>query len=217
MLSGVIFDMDGVLIDSHPAHKVAWRRFLSEVGKDVSDSELAFVLDGRKRQDILHHFLGDLDEQQLSEFGRRKDEYFLALAGTIETVRGLLPFLNELEESRIPKAVATSAMPSRAHSMLTRLALKQRFSAVVTGQDVVHGKPHPAIFQLAGERLGVCPDNLLVIEDAVSGVRAAKAAGMKCLGISSGEHARALLAAGADYVSPDFESLALADLQTLFN
>jgi HAD superfamily hydrolase (TIGR01509 family) len=217
MLSGVIFDMDGVLIDSHPAHKMAWRRFLEDVGRDVSDTDLEFVMGGRKRTDILRHFLGELSDDQLAEYGRKKDAHFLAIADSVNTIEGLLPFLGELERLGIKKAVATSASHSRANHMLARLELANHFSAVVTGDDVVNGKPDPAIFQRAAECLQKCPAELLVVEDAVAGIQAAKAAGMKCLGIGTDDRAVALLAAGADYVVADFTRVKCADLQQLLN
>ena len=73
MLQAIIFDMDGVLIDSHPIHRQAWQRFLLTLDQQVSDAGLDFILEGRKREDILRHFLGDdLSEVQISEYGKRK-------------------------------------------------------------------------------------------------------------------------------------------------
>jgi beta-phosphoglucomutase len=72
-LRGVIFDMDGVLVDSHSAHRDAWRQFFQTLGRNVPESELDFILDGRKRGDILQHFLGNCPDSELEEFGRRKD------------------------------------------------------------------------------------------------------------------------------------------------
>ena len=77
MLKGVIFDFDGVIVDSHPAHKRAWIKFLESVGRSVSEEELQFILDGRKRDDILRHFLGALDAQKTAEYGLRKERFFL--------------------------------------------------------------------------------------------------------------------------------------------
>jgi beta-phosphoglucomutase len=217
LLGGVIFDMDGVLIDSHPAHKAAWRRFLQDVGKEVSDSELDFVLDGRKRQDILRHYLGDLISGQLSEYGRIKDAHFLAIADSVQVVEGLPAFLTRLESSAIPKAVATSATEFRARDMLERLNLTPRFAALITSNDVVNGKPDPAVFRLAAARLGKDSAELLVVEDAVSGVKAAKSAGMKCLGIGSGQHAHRLVDAGAELAVPNFTDIRLPVVEALFN
>jgi len=72
----VVFDMDGVLIDSHPAHRAAWREFLRMMGRDASEAGLAFILEGRTRSEILRHFFGELGNEDLQEFGKRKDEIF---------------------------------------------------------------------------------------------------------------------------------------------
>lgn len=217
MLSGVVFDMDGVLIDSHSAHKLAWRAFLAEVGKQVSDVDLDFVLDGRKREDILRHFLGELSEEQVIEFGKLKDAQFFRLADLVTLKTGLLEFLDDLERHAIRKAVATSATSFRACEMLRRFNLAARFSAAVSGNDVEKGKPDPSVFRLAGKRLELPTSTLLVVEDAVSGVKAAKAAGMKCLGIAEERRAQLLIEAGADAVVPDFSSLTVERLLQIIN
>src|SRR5262245_35879739 len=96
MLRGVIFDMDGVLINSHPIHKRAWKKFFDSLGLDVSNTELDFVLDGRKKEDILRHFLGGVPDAQIKEYGRRKEMLFREQALSIEPVEGALEFLEEL-------------------------------------------------------------------------------------------------------------------------
>lgn len=217
MLSGVVFDMDGVLIDSHSAHKLAWRSFLEEVGREVTDEDLDFVLDGRKREDILRHFLGEMPDEQLIEFGKRKDAQFFRHADLVTLKHGLLGFLDDLEVHSIARAVATSATSFRAGEMLKRFAIGSRFSVTVTGSDVVKGKPDPAIFRLAGSRLNVPASALLVVEDAVSGVKAAKAAGMKCLGMAGEDRAKLLADAGADAVIEDFAAMTVGRLHALID
>jgi beta-phosphoglucomutase len=215
LLSGVIFDMDGVLLLTHSAHKMAWRLFLHDVGREVPDEDLDFVLDGRKREEILCHFLGELSEGELRHYGEMKDRHFCKVASSIETVPGLFGFLDYLDASGVTAAVATSATERRAHSMLRQYGLTERFRAIVTGSDVAKGKPDPGIFLLAAERIQRNPADVLVVEDAVSGVKAAKSAGMKCLGIADANRAEMLLAAGADHVVPDFTLLGDADIRSI--
>lgn len=217
MLGGVIFDMDGVLIDSHPVHKAAWRELLRLLNRTVSESELDFVLDGAKREEILKHFLGDLEPVQLSTYGRIKEELFRDRLDHISTVPGVEAFLEELHQAEIPLAVATSAARLRTQNMLNHLGLVQRFSAIVTGDDVPNGKPDPRLFQKAAHSLSVDPTAIVVIEDAVSGVRAAKAAGMKSIGVANGPRAQELLNAGAALVIRDFRGLQVSTLGELFS
>jgi len=216
MLSGVIFDLDGVIVDSHSAHRRAWKRFLRSVGRNISDSELDFVLDGRKREDILVRFLGSMSPDQIVHYGRRKEDMFRDEAVDMNPVAGLFDFLDELRRAEIPAAVASSGSKSRVLFILELLKIKGRFSAVVTGDDVMRGKPDPAIFVRAAKEINCSPDEGLVIEDAVAGVIAAKAAKMKCLAIASNGRANALRQAGADEVATDFLAIRLNKLSALF-
>jgi beta-phosphoglucomutase len=215
MLKGVIFDMDGVLIDSHPAHQRAWHMFLLDLGKEISGDDMKFLLDGRKREDILRYFLGELTSEQVEIYSKIKDRHFAAVAGDVRLVPGVPEFLEEISEAGIQAAVATSASAFRAREMLDRFHLSGRFAAVVTGSEVKRGKPDPEIFQLAAARLGLSPDCLVVFEDAVSGVEAAMTAGMNCMGIGVGARASLLLAAGAKTTRENFVGMSPADLDEL--
>lgn len=214
-LRGVVFDMDGVLVDSHPAHRKAWRLFLHTLGRDVGDSELDFILDGRKRGDILRHFLGDCPEHELEEFGRRKDGILRKIQLSVVPVPGVIRLVHELRGCGVALAVATSASRSRARSTLVELGLLDCFDAVVTGEDVQHGKPDPGIYLLACDRLQLESNCLLAVEDAVSGIRAAVAAGLRCLAVALHQAPETLRSAGAAHVVPDFEIVSAADLEDI--
>ena len=216
MLRAVIFDLDGVIVDSHPAHLQAWKKFFRSIGKDVAERDLLFILEGQKREDILRHFLGDLTQEQVRQYGAKKEALFRDSVPELKTVRGLREFLDRLQESGLPLALASSASRRRASYMLEQLDLARRFSVVVTGDDVKKGKPDPSIFHLAADGLEVEPSEILVCEDAVSGVEAAKAAGMKCLAIAANGRGPLLEKAGADRVVQDFSAASLDELRALF-
>ncbi len=218
MLKGIIFDMDGVVIDSHPIHKSAWSRFLASLGRHVTDDELDFVLDGRKKEDILRHFLGDLPEKQIRNYGHQKEMMFREESRAIKMVDGVADFLDQVQRAGIPMGLATSGSHSRVQYMLDRLDLRRRFQVVVTGDDVLKGKPDPAIFVLAARRLQCPHADVLVVEDAVAGVRAAKQAGMKCLGIAGSNGRGSLLReAGADGVVANFVGISVESLHNIGN
>jgi len=217
MLKGVIFDMDGVLIDSHPVHKRAWRKFFDSLGLTVTDEQLDFVLDGRKKEDILRHFLGDLSDEQLRLYGHQKESLFREEASAIDPVEGALEFLSELTKAGIEFALASCGSKSRVNFILRHLRIYDQFAAIVTADDVECGKPDPDIFRKAADRLGSPYSDLLVCEDAISGVQAAKAAGIRCLGIADHARAEELLEAGADHVVPNFASTSLPELRQLFS
>jgi beta-phosphoglucomutase len=216
MIRGIIFDMDGVIIDSHPIHRQAWRIFLQTEGRDVGDAELDFILDGRRRDEILCFFLGKLTPAQIAYYGARKDEIFRRFAQDMRPVQGIVDLLEALSRASIRVAVATSASYLRAHGTLATLNLLAYFDAIVTGEEVSSGKPDPTIYRLVAERLNEDPAKLLAVEDAVSGVKSARAAGMRCLGIACAERAEQLRAAGADPVIPDLASFPLDRLVASF-
>ena len=120
-----------------------------------------------------------------------------------------------MKQAGLKAAVATSGGAARTRGTLRDMGLAEYFDAVVTGDEVMVGKPDPSIYRLAAERLGEDPCDLLAIEDAASGVQAATGAGMRCVGIAADGRADKLRAVGARPVVPNFRSLSLADLNQL--
>ena len=216
MLRGVVFDMDGVVIDSHPAHRVAWRIFLEAMGRTVSDSELDIILDGGKREEILKHFLGDLTQEQILEYGKYKESILRDHVQPVEAMAGLLKLLDGLSAAGIRIGLATSASRGRVLKTLEELDLATYFQTVVTGDDVPAGKPDPSIYLLAATRIQLHPDSLLAVEDAVAGVKAARSAGLRCLGVAHNGRGPSLRQAGADPIVEDFRSVSCSQLQALF-
>jgi beta-phosphoglucomutase len=214
-IRGIVFDMDGVLVDSHPSHRLAWKQFLESVGKTATDAELEFILDGRKRDEILRHFLGDLSSDQIREYGLRKDEMLRSLGNGIHPVEGVVEFLTSLRPAGFRTALATSAGKARTFGTLKELGLTEYFDAVITGDEVPASKPDPSIYRLAAERIEEDPKHLMAIEDAPSGVKAAMGAGLRCIGIASDARAELLRAAGASSVLPHFGMLSIQRLTRL--
>ena len=216
MLRAAIFDMDGVIVDSHPTHKKTWRKFLKLLGKEIGEEDLNFIMDGRKREEILRHFLGELSDEQVRLLGHQKEQLFREEAADIKVIEGLCGFLQQLSEAEIKLGVASSGSESRVNHVLDSFHLRHYFEAIVTGNQVTIGKPDPTIFRVACNRLRVRPIETLVFEDSVSGVRAAKAAGMRCVGVATNGVIPILLAAGADQIIPDFSCISLDLIQDLF-
>ncbi len=215
MLKAVIFDLDGVVADSHPLHHSAWKTLLHEQGKAVSDGEMDFILAGHPRREILRHYLGDLAESRMKALGQRKNELYRECAHHLQPMPGLISLLDELEAANISKALATSAATERTWETLKSFRIESRFSAVLTGSDA-KPKPHPDIFLLAAAKLNVSPADALVIEDSVAGVQAAKAAQMKCVGYTDENRFPILLQAGADRAIAAFTPGLLVEFQRMF-
>lgn len=204
-------------MDSHAAHKKAWRGLLTALGHEVDGAALDFVVEGRKRAEILRYFLADASEEELRRYGAWKDELFSKMAHEIKTLPGVADFVQAAKTEGLALAVGTSAGKRRAQETLERCGLASHFAIVVTGDEVRQGKPDPAIFLRAAAGLAIKPGHLLVCEDAVPGVQAAKAAGMKCLGIAANGRRALLESAGADWVVQDFMQVTVEQLRTEFS
>ena len=216
MLAGIIFDFDGVIVDSHPVHIQAWKVLFNALGKAVGDEELSFVTEGAKREEILRRFLGDLTPEQMELYGAEKERLYQAHASELKLVRGFTEFMQQVDVAGVPIAVATSGSRNRVERTLKTFGLLGRFHAIVTAEDVAKGKPDPALFYLAASRLRVATDQILVCEDAVAGVTAAKAAGMKCIAIAANGRRKLLQEAGAELVIEDFTQTGLDDVKRIF-
>lgn len=204
MLKAVIFDLDGVIADSHPAHEAAWKALLAEQGLDPATINVDFLYAGRPRREILIHYLGALSDPLMERLGERKDELFLRAAEKLAPKPGIPRVLSELQTAGIALAVATSAGRIRTEETLAGFNIAHHISVVVTGNDVRAAKPAPDIFLLAASRLRVTSDEVVVVEDSVAGVQAARAAGMRCVGYAPPERLSILLQAGADEVIAEF-------------
>lgn len=215
-LQAVLFDLDGVVADSHPIHERAWKALFQEQGLDPSSLNVDFIYGGRSRNDILRHYLGPLSDSELRSHGRRKDELYHSLAHDLELKAGLLRVLDQLDGAGLRYALASSAGKRRALQTLRKFGIKSRFAVILAGEDVDARKPAPDVFLLAAARLGVAPQNCLVVEDSVAGVQAARAAGMKCLGYAPAERAGELLAAGANDVISELPDQALECFTRVF-
>jgi len=216
MLKGAIFDMDGVIVNSHPTHIRAWRRVLASFGINPTDEELEIVRDGKKKEEILRHFDGDLTDDQVQVYAQEKDRLFREESRGVTMIGGVEELLVELNRAAIPVAMASSGSSWRVQHTLDLFQLRSHFSVVLTGDEFTAGKADSKIFRKAAEEMGVRSEESLVFEDSVSGVRSAKAIGMKCLGIGSAFRAKLLLEAGAERVYSDFVDTRLSHLQTLF-
>lgn len=204
MLKAVIFDLDGVVADSHPIHEVAWKSLLAEAGLNPDSINVDFLYAGHPRREILRHYLGTLSDLEIQHWGRRKDELYELAAKNLQTKPGIPRVLSQLRDAGILCALATSAGRQRTLESLQILNINQYFPIVITGDDVRNPKPAPDIFLLAAQKMGVEPENSVVVEDSAAGVQAAVAGGMKCVGYASVERAEELRRAGADVVLADF-------------
>lgn len=179
-LGAVIFDMDGLLLDTERLARQAWQQALADWGYTVPDDLYLSVI-GRtavSTREVFRQGLGP--DLPLDEVIRRKDQYLAALyAQAIPVQPGVFDVLDYLDTWGLPRAVASSTVRARVLFKLERTGLLDRFPVVVGGDEVPHGKPAPDLFLAAAQRLNVVAAACLVLEDSDAGVGAAVAAGMR--------------------------------------
>jgi HAD superfamily hydrolase (TIGR01509 family) len=213
MITAVIFDMDGVLADSEPMINEAAIAGLREYGiEPEADDFLPFVGMGEDR------YIGGVAEKYGLTYGpemkkRVYEIYFGLIAGRLTAFPGVHDLLGQLRDKKISLAVASSADRIKIEANLKAIKVDPAwFHAIVAGDEVPHMKPAPDIYLAAAEKLGAAPANCCVIEDSISGIRAAKAAGMRCVAVAQSFAASELHAASPDCIRPDFGKISLADL-----
>jgi beta-phosphoglucomutase len=180
----VIWDMDGVIIDSAEEHRQAWQRLAHEEGVRFSDADFWSTF-GKRDDDIITLVWGVQSPERLQALADRKEAYFRALIReTAAPLPGSIELLRGLHEAGFAQALASSAPVENIRLISDVLGLGHYLTALVSGETVAHGKPAPDIFLKAAGELGIVPTQCLVIEDAVAGVKAAHAAGMRCIAVA---------------------------------
>jgi beta-phosphoglucomutase len=215
MPHAVIFDADGVLVDSYQAHSESWRRLAEEQGEGMTEEEFARTF-GQTSREIIRRFWSPagLTDERIRAIDERKEAiYRQFIAGRFPTMPGALELIDDLLAGGFLVGVGTSGPPENLALMLRELRGDRWCKASVSGADVKRGKPDPEVFLRCAERLGVAPRQCAVVEDAAPGIAAAKAAGMLAIGFISHGHTHEELAA-ADHRVDRLDELSAARVQS---
>ncbi|MEX2147314.1 MAG: HAD family phosphatase [Candidatus Rokuibacteriota bacterium] len=206
---GVIFDMDGVLIDSGAHHRAAWAALLEDEGVTANETSWRLTI-GRPAEEAVALLLRRaLPAEEARRLAERKREHYARFAGRgVQAIAGVSAFVAELERLGVKRAVATSATRHDVERLLGELRLRERFHVIVAADDVRWGKPNPEVYLRAAEGLALRPSECLVFEDAVVGVHAARNAGMRVIGVTTAHTGRELIEAGAERAIANFEGFA---------
>jgi len=216
MFGAVIFDMDGVIVDSEPLHIKAERKTLGPFGLDISDEEFhaymgqtpRILLKGMIQKYNLDTAIDDLYAVHIQNLlSLYRDE--------VEPIPGALELVSQLKENRISLALASSSDFDLINVVLEKFGLTDTFKAVTSGQELDRVKPFPDIFLKTSERLNIPPKECVVIEDSTSGIRAAKAAGMTCMGFRS-PNSKNQNYSDADVVVDDLRSVDMKFFESLY-
>lgn len=211
----IIWDMDGVLVDSGDLHYEAWREVAAtELDIDFT-RELFDRIFGMSNVDSLYHLLGsDADAEFVERVGWQQDDVYRRLAAErVQPIPGAFELVRACDAAGWRQAVATSAPAETLDLILDKFDLRQHFDVAVSADEVARAKPDPALFILAAERLGTPREMCVVIEDSLNGVRAARAAGMACLAVTT-THDRGTLD-GANHIVESLYDVTQADLAAL--
>ncbi len=202
----VIWDMDGVIADTAPAHYASWKQAFGRRGVRFTEEQFRLGF-GRRNDAIIKGVLGpDVPDDVMQAISLEKEEVFRgSVRWGIQALPGVMPLMFGLEELGVKMAVASSAPMDNLRLLIDVLEIGRFIQVVVCDQDVKHGKPDPEVFLVAACRLGVEPRHCLVIEDAVAGVQGSHAAGMKCLAVTN-SHSREALSE-ADMVVDSLEEV----------
>ncbi len=209
MTAAVIFDMDGVLIDSGAHHRAAWRALLAELGEEPAHPEYWRLTIGRPSEEALPLLLGRrVPEHESWRLARRKRDLYVSFARAgMVSVAGVREFVAALARLGVPRAVGTSASRFDVDGMLSGVGLRRHFDVIITADDVTQGKPDPEVYELAAARLGMPAEACIVFEDSLVGIVAARRAGMRAIGVTTAHSEEELRQAGAESVIADFEGI----------
>jgi HAD superfamily hydrolase (TIGR01509 family) len=179
----VVFDLDGLLLDTEPIFAEVAERLLARRGKQLDLGVLELMMGTPARHALKlfreHHDLNESVEALSTESSILF--YEVLGAGAADIMPGAVELLDLLAERRIPRAIATSSSSRYVERILKPLGLLPRFDFILTCDDVVHGKPHPEVYEKAALRFGHAPAEMIVLEDSPAGLCAAKAAGARCV------------------------------------
>lgn len=219
MLKAVIFDMDGVIIDSEPMHNKAYHDMFNEVGIEVS-TELYESFTGQSTINIckrlVDHFNLDQSPETLVALKRKYYKHFFYSNSDLGLIDGVLDLIKEYHSNGLTLVLASSAAMTSINQIFDRFDLNQYFVAKLSGGDLKQSKPHPEIFIKAAEATGFSKKECIVIEDSTNGIKAANGAGVFCVGFDS-FHSKNQDYSTADMVIKNFEDISFEKISALIN
>ena len=204
MLEAILFDLDGTLADTDSIHFAVWQDILLRYDLEIDRAFYRQRISGRTNSKIIKDILPQLTLEDAWKLATEKEETYRRLANSLLPTPGLDRLLKLTDEASIKRAVVTNAPEDNAVYMLEALRFTSIFPLVIMAKDAPPGKPDPAPYQMALDRLGVKSKRAIAFEDSAAGIRSAVGAGIYTVGITSSHLAEDLLDAGASMVIEDF-------------
>jgi beta-phosphoglucomutase len=213
---GIIFDMDGVIVNNNHYHYEAWKAICAKYGKPIDDHTYREKMNGRTLNELVAFiFDKETDLEQARAIGHEKEVLYRKLYQPyLEPTEHLFPLLDAAHKENIPMVIGTSAPKENVHFIIEGLGIGHYFKAILDDRSVTKGKPNPEIYIKCAEAAGLPNNRCVVIEDAVSGLQAGKAAGSKTIGITT-SHGRDELQ--ADMLIDNLSQLSLKQIHELID
>lgn len=195
-IRGIIFDMDGVVVDNHSYHFEAWMAFAKKYDFELNEDIYREKYNGKTNADLFRMIFGEkISDEEVRKYAEEKEGlYKERYEKHMRPMKGLVEFLDFLLRSKIKIALGTSAPPMNVDFILDGLFLRKYFQVIVDGSMVKKGKPDPEVYQMCCDRLGLRPENCVVFEDALLGIESAQRAGCKAVGVATSHEAYELRA-----------------------
>lgn len=219
MKYGIIFDLDGVVIDSNPIHKISWKNFLAKIGLPFNDDIFDNIISGKNGITSLRILLGqEPSNEVITSYVAEIDQEFQKILRDTPKVfpmPGLVNFLQVVKAAGNKTALATSAPPGNVKLILDKISLIEYFDVILDKSDVMKGKPDPEVYLKTVSKLGIHKDQCVVFEDSKAGIKSATDAGIKVIGVTSGHTREELLEEGVSMAIDDFTKLDLREVNNL--
>lgn len=204
-IRAILFDLDGVIVDSNPAIETFWKSIADREAIELTEADIRTWIHGRKVGDTLAGLFRHLSEEKHLEIQEAAQQFDLSI--TPAPVAGVTDFIRRLQEHSLPVGLVTSSHHSRMLNMITQLGIHDRFTHFVTAYDVSKGKPDPEPYLAMSSKMKLAPGDCLVFEDAISGIQSAQTAGMHSIGIGKDRTRQDLCLHGAKDVISDFAEI----------
>ena len=217
-LKGLLFDMDGTLVDNLAYHFMAFDAYAEREGFTLLEP-VSLKINGMHSNDIFPLLLGNevVSQYGLDRLNREKEEVYRDMyRPKIAPIAGVIELLKEAKKAGVKCAIGSSGCRENVEMIIEGLGIAELIDGSISGSDVTHGKPHPEIFTKAHEALGLKAEECVVVEDAANGILAGVAAGCKSIAITTTATAEVLSEAGALLCVKDYSTLTIDDINSLF-
>ncbi|MGB3465327.1 MAG: HAD family phosphatase [Cyclobacteriaceae bacterium] len=214
---GLIFDMDGVIVDNHYYHFKAWQLFFEKYGKSISEDDYKKNINGRTMKAIIHGIFEDkkLTDTEAKAYGNEKEAIYRDIyADHLAPTDGLISFLEMVKSADVKTVIGTSAPKENVTFTIDGLKLNHYFDDILDERAVTKGKPDPEIYLKCAQAINYPNSQCVVFEDALAGIEAGKSAGSAVVGVAT-THEKHELTENTNLIIPDFENLTLDQLKNI--